>query len=237
VGFSETGSTSVVKGESLADTVRTLECYSDVMVIRHPWEGAARLAASVSKVPVINAGDGSNQHPTQTLLDLYTLRKFFGKIGGLKVAFVGDLKYGRTVHSLVHALMMFGDVQMTLVSPEALQLPDYLKIEAANRGVVLNETTDLAEAVRSCDAVYMTRIQKERFADLVEYEKVKNSFCLTAKALEEAQEHMKVLHPLPRVTEIASDVDSTRHAGYFEQVRNGVVMRQAILLTLLGVRP
>ncbi len=237
IGFSETGSTSVAKGESLSDTVRTLECYSDIMVIRHPKEGAARLAADVSEVPVINAGDGSNQHPSQTLLDLYTLQKFFGKVSGLKVAFCGDLKYGRTVHSLVHALMMFRDVEITLVSPEALRLPDYLKIEASNRGITLKETMDLSHAIASCDALYMTRIQKERFADLVEYDKVKNSFCLTAGALVQAQPHMKVLHPLPRVNEIACDVDQTRHAGYFEQVRNGVIMRQAVLLTLLGVQP
>ena len=235
IGFSETASTSVSKGESFQDTILTCERYSDVIVVRHPKEGTARLAAETAAIPVINAGDGTNQHPTQTLLDLYTIQKFHGRIDGVKIAFVGDLKYSRTVHSLHQALVKFSDVEFVFVSPESLRMPDYLKMTTTGEPISFNETEHLEEALHNVDVVYMTRIQKERFADIMEYEKVKNAYCLEASMLTGAPDHLKVLHPLPRVNEIAVDVDQTRFAGYFDQVGNGVTMRQAILLDLLGV--
>ena len=236
IGFSEAGNSSTAKGESFSDTIRTVEQYADVIAVRHPKEGTARLASEIAGVPIINGGDGANQHPTQTLLDLYTVRKFFGKVDGLKIALVGDLKYSRTIHSLCRALLMFDRVSMTLVSPESLRLPGYLMKAAAGSTATFRETASLQEAIAECDLVYMTRIQKERFPDVVDYEKVKNSYCLDAKMLEGAKEHLKVLHPLPRVNEISPDVDGTPHAGYFEQARNGAIMRQAIFLDLLGAR-
>ncbi|NLI76345.1 MAG: aspartate carbamoyltransferase [Candidatus Riflebacteria bacterium] len=236
IGFSEVAGTSVAKGESLADTIRTVEQYCDAIVIRHPREGAARLAAEVSRLPVINAGDGANQHPTQTLLDLYTLQHLFGRIDGLRIALVGDLKYSRTVHSLVHALARFAGVEFLFVSPESLRLPEYVR-DAAERPVAARETTSLDEAVRTCDVVYMTRIQRERFPDPLEYEKVKDSYRLDRAALANAPAHLRVMHPLPRVTEIAPDVDATPHAAYFAQVGYGLAMRQAILSLLLGGLP
>lgn len=235
VGFSDIQSTSVKKGESLADTIHTVEQYADVLVIRHPQEGAARLTSELSRLPVLNAGDGANQHPTQTLLDLYTIQRFFGRVCSLKIALAGDLKYSRTVHSLFRALMKFDDIEFTLVSPPTLRLPEYLTHSVGDRAPVFAETEDITDALKSCDIVYMTRIQKERFADVVEYEKVKDAYCIEAKMLEGAKEHLKILHPLPRVNEIAQDVDDTPYAGYFEQVGNGLTMRQAILLDVLGV--
>lgn len=234
LGFSGTATTSVAKGESLADTIHTVERYADALVIRHPREGTARLAAGLSRLPVINAGDGANQHPTQTLLDLFTLKKLFGRVGGLKVALAGDLKYSRTVHSLFRALLKFDAVRFLLVSPESLRIPDYLKVDEKGGRLPVAETEDLSEAIRECDLVYMTRIQKERFPDPLDYERVKDSYCLDADMLKGAPSHLKVLHPLPRVNEIAPDVDGTVHAGYFDQVENGLIMRQAILLDALG---
>lgn len=236
IGFSDTVSTSVAKGESFADTVKTAEQYADVLVIRHPKEGAARHAADISRLPVLNAGDGANQHPTQTLLDLHTINKFFGKIEGIKIALAGDLKYSRTVHSLFRALMLFKGVEFTLVSPESLRMPAYLKTPPDDRNLVINETTELGDAVSQCDIIYMTRIQKERFGDVLEYEKVKDSYLIDKKLLKSAPAHLKVLHPLPRVNEIHPEVDDLPQAGYFEQVGNGLVMRQAILLDSLGVQ-
>ena len=235
IGFSEAGNSSTAKGESFSDTIRTVEQYADVIAVRHPKEGTARLASEIAAVPIINGGDGANQHPTQTLLDLYTLRKFFGKVDGLKIALAGDLKYSRTIHSLCRALLMFEGVEITLVSPESLRLPGYLAKAAAGT-TTFRETESLPEALHEADVVYMTRIQKERFPDVLEYEKVKNVYVLDAKMLEGAREHLKVLHPLPRVNEIAPDVDATPHAGYFEQARNGMIMRQAIFLDLLNAR-
>lgn len=235
IGFSDTQSTSVKKGESLSDTIHTVEQYADVLVLRHPQEGAARLTADLSRLPVLNAGDGANQHPTQTLLDLYTIQRFFGRVGELKIALAGDLKYSRTVHSLFRALMKFDDIEFTLVSPETLRLPEYLTRGVGGRDPVFTETPDITDALQSCDIVYMTRIQKERFADHVEYEKVKDAYCIEAKMLEGVNKQLKILHPLPRVNEISHDVDETPYAGYFEQVGNGLTMRQAILLDVLGV--
>lgn len=234
IGFAEQAATSVSKGESFSDTIHTVENYSDILVIRHPAEGTSRLAGEISFLPVINAGDGSNQHPTQTLLDLFTIEKYFSKITGLKIAFVGDLKYSRTVHSLLMALMKFGVTNFTFVAPESLALPDYFKPDDDKYSFY--ETASLEDVIPNCDILYMTRIQKERFPDVLEYEKVKDSYVIDAKLLENAPQHLKVLHPLPRVNEIANDVDNTAHAGYFPQARNGLIMRQAILLKLLGVQ-
>ena len=234
IGFSEALNTSVAKGESLADTIRTVERYCDAIVIRHPREGAARLAAEISRLPVINAGDGANQHPTQTLLDIYTLQNLFGRIDGLRVALVGDLKYSRTVHSLFHALTRFKDVRFRFVSPEMLKMPEYVIEATEGSSVQIVETTSLEEALSDSDVVYMTRIQRERFPDPLEYEKVKDAYRLDRAALQHAPAHLRVLHPLPRVNEIATDVDSTQHAAYFPQAGYGLVMRQGILAHLLG---
>jgi len=233
IGFSESMITSVAKGESVVDTIHTVENYADIIVIRHPKEGTARLASEISYLPVINAGDGTNQHPSQTLLDLYTIKKFFGKINGLRIAFVGDLKYSRTVHSLIQALLKFPRQNFLLVSPETLRLPEYLMRDDED-AATFSETTGIEEALSTCDLIYMTRIQKERFPDLVEYEKVKDSYCIDTGMLEHAPDSLRILHPLPRVNEISYSVDRTTYAGYFQQVRNGLFMRQAILLKLLG---
>jgi len=236
IGFAEQSATSVSKGESFTDTIHTVENYSDIMVIRHPGEGTARLAAKESHLPVINAGDGSNQHPSQTLLDLYTIQKDLGKIEGIKMSFIGDLKYSRTVHSLIRALMKFNVTDFTLVAPESLRLQKYFMSSDQPGKYKFTQTENIEEAIINCDVLYMTRIQRERFPDLLEYEKVKDSYVLTAAMLKEAKEHARVLHPLPRVREIAYDVDKTKHAGYFPQMKNGVIMRQAILLKHLGVQ-
>ena len=236
IGFSEAGNSSTAKGESFSDTIRTVEQYADIIAVRHPKEGTARLASEIARIPIVNGGDGANQHPTQTLLDLYTIRKFFGKVDGLKIALVGDLKYSRTIHSLCRALLLFDGVEMTLVSPESLRLPGHLMKAAAGTTATFRESDSLPEAIRASDLVYMTRIQKERFPDVVDYEKVKNCYCLDARMLADAPAHAKVLHPLPRVNEISPDVDATPHAGYFEQARNGVSMRQALILDLLDTR-
>ena len=233
IGFSEAGNTSAAKGESLRDTVKTVEQYADALVIRHPQEGAARLAAESVRIPVINAGDGANQHPTQTLLDLYTIQRFFGKIDGLKVALVGDLRFSRTIHSLVHALTMFKKIRFQLVSPDSLRLPEHYHHCFREHHHEYHEGHDLPAAVRDADVIYVTRIQRERFPDPLDYEKVKNSLCLDAKTARLAQPHAKILHPLPRVNEISPEVDELPQAGYFEQVRNGLIMRQAILAHLL----
>ncbi len=238
IGFSGAEATSVAKGESLLDTVRTVEHYADILVIRHPREGTARLASEASVRPVINAGDGANQHPSQTLLDLYTIRKLYGRIGDLRIAFVGDLKYSRTVHSLIRALIKFRNLDFLLVSPESLRLPDYLLPPAEEcKEVTFRETSDLEEAIRTCDLIYMTRVQRERFPDPLEFERVKDAYCIDADMLKDAPAHLRILHPLPRVNEISYSVDRTTYASYFQQVQNGLIIRQAILLMLLGVTP
>ncbi len=236
VGFAAKDATSVSKGESFTDTVHTVENYTDILVIRHAGEGTARLAAQESHLPVINAGDGSNQHPTQTLLDLFTIQKDFGRIEGLKIAFIGDLKYSRTVHSLIRALMKLNVTEFSLVAPDSLRLPSYFMLSDEPEKYHFFETESLEEVIPEVDILYMTRIQRERFPDIIEYEKVKDSYVLTAEMLENARDHARVLHPLPRVNEIAYDVDKTKYAGYFPQMYNGVVMRQAILLKHLGVK-
>jgi len=229
IGFADPKISSAAKGETLYDTIKMLEGYSDIIVMRHHIEGAARFAAESSKVPVINAGDGANQHPTQTLLDLFTILKAKGKFDGLTVAMVGDLKYGRTVHSLAAALNHF-KVRFMFVAPLSLKMP---KDHLSDLSVKYTETTDLQKALKVSDVVYMTRIQKERFPDVVEYEKVKGVYVLTKENLKSAKKGIKVMHPLPRVDEISKCVDDTDSAIYFEQAHNGVIMRQALLALLL----
>lgn len=225
-----TGS-SLAKGETLADTIRMTEIYSDAIVIRHSSEGAARLAADFSSKPVINAGDGAGQHPTQTLLDLYTIRKEKGRIKGNNVAIVGDLKYGRTVHSLAYALGLFG-AHIMFISPSNLQVPPEILRELKEAGVNATQAATLDDAVPFADVVYITRIQKERFPDPEEYRKVANIYRIDNNLLMKAKRDLIILHPLPRITEIAAEVDATPHAKYFEQARNGVIVRMAILAML-----
>lgn len=232
IGFSEGGSSSAMKGETLADTVRMVSGYSDAAVIRHPKEGAARMSTQFATIPIINGGDGAGQHPTQTLLDLYTIRRAFGKIEGVKCALVGDLKYGRTVHSLAIALARFG-AELTLVAPEALQMPPEILRALEEGGVRPRLETALSPVIPEADVIYMTRIQKERFPDPEEYARVAGTYRLTVPALKGAKAHAIVLHPLPRVDEIDTAVDATSHAKYFEQALNGVHVRMALLALLL----
>ncbi len=232
-GFSDANTSSVKKGESLHDTIKTVESYVDLIVMRHPIDGSSRYASEVSKVPIINAGDGANQHPTQTLLDLYSIRKTQGKLDGLKVAFVGDLKYGRTVHSLVQALMQFG-CKFTFISPVDLKIPNSIRFGLDGKGIDYVETDKFEDSIKDADIVYMTRIQKERFPDVLEYEKVKDSFILRKEMLDGTKKSLKIMHPLPRVNEIDVDVDESENAYYFEQAENGIYTRQAILTLILG---
>ncbi|MCX6251593.1 MAG: aspartate carbamoyltransferase [Bacteroidetes bacterium] len=235
IGFSDASSSSVQKGESLRDTIRTVSNYSDIIVMRHPKEGSARFASEVASVPVINAGDGANQHPTQTMLDMYSIRKTQGTLDDLNIAFVGDLKYGRTVHSLVMALCNY-NTTFHLVSPEALKLPSSVKIHIKDNKHKYFQYTELAEVIHKVDILYMTRIQKERFSDPMDYEKVKNSCILKNQMLTDAKPNLKIMHPLPRVNEINVDVDDNPKAYYFQQALNGVYVRQALLASILGVK-
>ena len=232
IGFAEAEMASVKKGENLADTVRTVESYADVIAIRHPLEGAARLAAEYAKAPIINAGSGAEEHPTQALLDLYTMKKEKGKIDGLKIALVGDLRYGRTVHSLAYALSLY-KIELILVSPETLKMRREV-IQTIKDRIPVSERTSLEKIIPTVDVLYVTRIQKERFPDPAEYVKVKGSYRIDLEALKEAKKDLTILHPLPRVDEIAPEVDSTPYAKYFQQVRNGIVVRMALLALILG---
>lgn len=234
IGFSEAANTSVSKGESLKDTILTVANYSDLIVMRHPIEGSARYASEVSPVPIINAGDGANQHPTQTLLDLYSIRKTQGTLQNLNIFLVGDLKYGRTVHSLMMAMSQFG-ATFTFVSPNDLKMPNEYKMFLDGQGIKYYEQTDLNENLDKADIIYMTRVQRERFSDPLEYEKVKNVYVLRTKMLENTKPNMRVLHPLPRVNEIHTDVDSSPKAYYFPQALNGVYTRMAIMAQILGL--
>lgn len=237
IGFSDATSTSAKKGESLADTIRMAEQYADVIVMRHPRDGAARLATEVSRVPIINGGDGANQHPTQTFLDLYTIARLFPQLldgsAPLTVAFAGDLRYGRTVHSLLKALCHFG-VHLVTVAPRGLEMPEHYVQEATAAGIRVTNVETLAEAIAIADVLYMTRLQEERFPDPLEFDHIKATYRITARMLKDAQPHLRILHPLPRVNEIATDVDATPHAHYFAQAGNGIVVRQAILGMVLG---
>ncbi len=236
LGFADEKISSTVKGESLADTIRMVECYCDLIVIRHPREGAARLAAEASVRPVINGGDGSNQHPTQTLLDLYTIRRRHGRVRNLKVGFLGDLKYGRAAHSLIEALAMLGN-ELVLISPPALRLAERRIEELREMRCSFGECEDMLDAVRDLDVLYVTRIQQERFGDQLEFERVRNAYQVDVSILERAKPGMIVMHPLPRVQEIHPSLDASPQAAYFEQARNGVTVRKALLSVLTGAAP
>ena len=224
---------SLKKGESFSDTIKMVESYSDVIVVRHPFDGAARLASVTSKKPVINAGDGSNQHPSQTLLDLYTILEEKGTLENLSIAFVGDLKYGRTVHSLMRALTHFNPT-VYFVAPQILQMPDYLLEDLRKNNIKYEILSDFRDCLDKIDVFYMTRIQKERFLDVDEYEKLKGIYIINKKnILGKCKDNMIILHPLPRVDEISIDLDSTKHALYFKQAKNGIPIRQAMMLKVL----
>lgn len=224
---------SVSKGETLSDTIRTLEQYSDVIVLRHPEIGSAKLAADYAAIPVLNAGDGPGEHPTQALLDLFTIREELGRINGLKVAMIGDLRYGRTVHSLTKLLLHY-DVSLRFVSPEILRLPLKVMNRVIDAGIDARETHDVADVIENADVLYVTRVQKERFSDLAQYDEVKNYYKITPELMEKAKEKMVVMHPLPRVGEIHNSVDTDPRAAYFRQVKNGMYVRMALLAGVLG---
>lgn len=224
---------SVSKGESLPDTVRTLECYSDIIVIRHPELGAAATAAAYASIPIINAGDGPGEHPTQALLDLFTILEGLGQIDGLKIAMVGDLKYGRTVHSLTKLLLNY-NVEFTFVSPDILPMPGDVLARVTESGHRFTQTQDVHEAIADADVLYVTRVQKERFTDLSAYERVKDFYVVDSKLLNAAKSNMIVMHPLPRINEISYEVDSDPRAAYFRQMRNGMYVRMALLAAVLG---
>lgn len=232
IGFAEAEIASVKKGENLADTIRVVENYADVIALRHPREGAARLAAEFAEIPVINGGSGGEEHPTQALLDLYTVKKEKGTIDGLSLAMVGDLRFGRTVHSLAYALSLY-DVKLYFVSPPLLKMRREV-LEAIKGKVNVVETSNLDEVIPEVDVLYVTRIQKERFPDPAEYMKVKGSYRIDLKTLKKAKKDSIILHPLPRVGEIAPEVDKTPHARYFQQVWNGIIVRMALLALILG---
>ena len=234
INLGAVASSSVVKGETLHDTIRMVDGYSDIIALRHPRQGAAQYASDCAKVPIANAGDGAGHHPTQTMLDLFTIKQAHGKIDNLNVVLVGDLRFGRTVHSLSYALVRFG-CKLTLVSPESLRLPEEIVNELKAQGGELTITEDLKPQLKDADVVYMTRIQKERFPDEDEYFRVAGIYKLVANDLASVKNDMIVMHPLPRVDEINPDVDSTRHAAYFEQAFNGVVTRMALLCNMLNI--
>lgn len=235
VGFSEASNTSVKKGESLRDSILTVANYSDLIIMRNPLEGSARFASEISPVPIINAGDGSNQHPTQTLLDLYSIKKTQNNLDNLHVAFIGDLKYGRTVHSLVIALCNF-NTTFHLVSPQELKLPSAVKMFIKEKNLEYHQYVDIEDVTEKADVMYMTRIQKERFSDPLEYERIKDFYVLRKNMIENSKENLTILHPLPRVNEIEIEVDKSPKAYYFEQALNGVFVRQALMSLILGLK-
>ncbi|MDR2415012.1 MAG: aspartate carbamoyltransferase [Odoribacteraceae bacterium] len=234
VGFADSSSTSTSKGESLKDTIKMVDNYCDLIVMRHPLEGAARFASEVASVPVINAGDGANQHPTQTMLDLYSIYKTQGRLDNLEIFMVGDLKYGRTVHSLLQAMSHFNPV-FHFISPGELEMPATYKLFLDSLHIPYHEHRELDDVINSADILYMTRVQRERFADLLEYEKVKNVYVLHNSMLAGTKDNLRILHPLPRVNEINEDVDENKKAYYFDQARNGVYTRQAIIFKALNL--
>ncbi|MDP4207873.1 MAG: aspartate carbamoyltransferase [Bacteroidota bacterium] len=235
VGFSDASSSSVTKGETLKDTIKMVTNYVDLIVMRHPLEGAARYASEVASVPVVNAGDGANQHPSQTLLDLYSIRKTQGKLEDLNIFMIGDLKYGRTVHSLLMAMSHFNPT-FYFISPDELKMPKEYLMFLEQRGIKYYEYKDFMPIISQADIVYMTRVQKERFSDPIEYEKTKNAYILRNSMLDNTRPNMKILHPLPRVNEIAADVDENPKAYYFTQALNGLYVRQAIISSILGLK-
>ncbi len=235
IGFSDAATSSTSKGETLKDTIMMVSNYADLIVMRHRLEGAARYASEISPVPIINAGDGANQHPSQTMLDLYSIQKTQGTLENLHIHLVGDLKYGRTVHSLLHAMRHFSPT-FHFIAPKELQMPEEYRIFCRENNITFTETTEFNEdVIANADIIYMTRVQRERFSDLMEYEKVKNCYRLTNAMLADSKESMRILHPLPRVTEIAYDVDDNPRAYYFQQAQNGLYVREALICDVLGI--
>ena len=235
LGFSEAASSSAAKGESLADTIKVVSCYADICAMRHPKEGSALVAANNANIPVINAGDGGHQHPTQTLTDLLTIRSLKGKLGGFTIGLCGDLKFGRTVHSLINALLRYDDIKFVLISPEELKVPDYIRDAIEEAGCEYEEVTNLEDSMGELDILYMTRVQRERFFNEEDYIRLKDSFILTKEKMKDAREDMLVLHPLPRVNEISVKVDKDPRAVYFKQAQYGVYVRMALILKLMEV--
>ena len=235
MGFSSAASSSAAKGESVSDTIRMISCYADICAIRHPKEGAPMVACQHATIPVINAGDGGHQHPTQTLTDLLTIRSLKGRLNHLKIGLCGDLKFGRTVHSLINALARYDDIEFVLISPEELRLPDYVRHDVLDKqNIPYTEVVRLEEALPDLDLLYMTRVQKERFFNEEDYVRMKDFYILDKAKMELAPPDMLVLHPLPRVNEISVEVDEDPRAAYFKQVQYGVYVRMALILTLLG---
>lgn len=234
IGFSDASTSSSSKGETLHDTIKMVSNYVDLIVMRHPVEGAARYASEVTNIPVINAGDGSNQHPTQTMLDLYSIKKTQGRLEDLTISMVGDMKYGRTVHSLLMAMRYFNPTYH-FVAPKELRLPAQYPEYMRKNNIKFDELEDMNVILPETDILYMTRVQQERFTDLMEYEKVKNTYTLRNSMLEGTKDNLRILHPLPRINEIAADVDANPKAYYFEQARNGVYARQAVICSILGL--
>ncbi|MBP3361170.1 MAG: aspartate carbamoyltransferase [Clostridia bacterium] len=236
IGFSESSSSSAAKGESVSDTVRTVSCYADIIAMRHPKEGAPMIASMRSEVPIINAGDGGHNHPTQTLADLLTIKREKGRFDNLTIGFCGDLKFGRTVHSLISAMVRYENVKFVFISPQELKIPDYIKSEVLEPNKIsFSETESLEEVMPELDILYMTRVQRERFFNEADYIRLKDSYVLTNEKLTPAKPDMCVLHPLPRVNEISVDVDDNPRACYFKQVRNGKYIRMALILKLLEI--
>ncbi len=233
IGFSDAGSSSASKGESVSDTIRVISCFADICAMRHPKEGAPMVAASKSKIPVINAGDGGHQHPTQTLTDLLTIRSLKGKLDNFTIGLCGDLKFGRTVHSLINALIRYKNVKFILISPEELRIPSYIRETLVNNNIEFKEVVKLDDAMPELDILYMTRVQRERFFNEDDYLRLKDFYILTKEKMELAKKDMLVLHPLPRVNEISVEVDDDPRAAYFKQVQYGVYVRMALILTLL----
>jgi len=237
IGFSEPSSSSAAKGESIADTIRTVECYSDIVVMRHPKEGAPRVAAINSDIPVINAGDGGHHHPTQTLTDLLTIRCERGHFENLTVGLCGDLKFGRTVHSLIKALSRYKGIKFVLISPEELRVPEYVRKEVLIKGgIEFKEVEKMQQVLSELDVLYMTRVQRERFFNEEDYIRLKDSYILDSEKMKKAKEKMMILHPLPRVNEIAVDVDDDPRALYFKQAKYGMYVRMALIMCLLGCK-
>ena len=236
LGFSSADSSSASKGESVADTIRVISCFADICAMRHPKEGAAMVASQHATIPVINAGDGGHQHPTQTLTDMLTIRSLKGRLDNMTIGLCGDLKFGRTVHSLIHALVRYPGIRFVLISPEELKLPSYIKNDVLDRqNIPYEEVVRLEDALPDLDILYMTRFQKERFFNEEDYVRMKDFYILDNKKMELAKEDMYILHPLPRVNEIATEVDNDPRAAYFKQVQYGVYIRMALILTLLGI--
>ncbi len=236
IGFSDAGSSSAAKGESVSDTIKVISQYADICAMRHPKEGAAFVAASKSEIPVINAGDGGHQHPTQTLADLMTIRSMHGKLSGFKIGLCGDLKFGRTVHSLINALVRYDDISFVFISPTELRVPDYITDMLKEKNIPYQEVIKLEDVISDLDMLYMTRVQKERFFNEEDYVRLKDFYILTKDKMALARKEMLVLHPLPRVNEISVEVDDDPRACYFKQVKYGMYVRMALIMTLLNLK-